>query len=158
LTPATTLQPLVGRLKAGCKGASPTLCSTELEPFTASRGATMSRTHSLTRALTAALATSALAAPVALAQPIDRNGTGTAQADVRSLDATGAVDPTRGQPTWPLNPQPIEVSNTAPVGDGDGSDWATFGLGLAGAGLIAGGATARAGRTRRRTRQAGVAA
>ena len=112
----------------------------------------MTRNHVLTRALTAALATTALLTPAAVAQPIDPLGTGTTQAS-----GTGSPDITAlpGPPTWPTNPQPI--TNSRPqVDDGDGATWATIGLAVAGAGLIAGSATA-VGRARRRPRQPGVA-
>jgi hypothetical protein len=112
----------------------------------------MTRNHVLTRALTAALATTALLTPMAAAKPIDPLGTGTTQAGGAG---SASVTPLPSSPTWPKNPKPI--TNSQPqIDDGDGTPWATIGLALTSAGLIAGSATA-VGRARRRQRQPGVA-
>jgi hypothetical protein len=112
----------------------------------------------LTRTLAAALTTAALAAPAAPAQP----------ADLHASDATNAVTSLPGPPAWPKHPQPITSTATppglptwpehpqpikaanAPAETGGGTAWSTIGLGLAGAGLLAG-AAGIAGRSRRRT-------
>jgi hypothetical protein len=47
--------------------------------------------------------------------------------------STRTPAPVAGLPTWPANPQPIAQAPVAEVtGDGDGIDWTTIGLGIAG--------------------------
>lgn len=141
----------------------------------------MPRTLSLTRAVTVALATTALAAPAAVAQPIDPTGTQTTPpgADLRSeatkpIESTGtqitppaadlrseaakdvtndALRPLPGPPSFPKYVPPTSTSH-ATADDGDETPWVTIGLGIAGAGLLAAGAAGAAGLTHRRTRDA----
>ena len=66
---------------------------------------------------------------------------------VDSQSTTTPVAP--GQPTWAVNPQPIPPA-TAPaaVKSGDGTDWATIGLGIAGTLLVLGGLAVATNRLR----------
>ena len=140
----------------------------------------MTRIHGLTRSLATALAFAALAAPAAVAKPVDQprpglhavapvNALGTdvgapdQQApaaggqDLRSPDAQAPAvrsqdlrSPDAADTSRPLSPQPAKSS---PVQDG--TPWSAIGLGLAGVCLALAGVAVTAGRIRRRT---GVAA
>jgi hypothetical protein len=72
---------------------------------------------------------------------------------VNALGAT-AVDsasqkPLPGAPTWPVNPQPIKSAPAAePVDTGDGVDWTTIALGIAGSLIAVGGLALVANRRR----------
>jgi hypothetical protein len=124
----------------------------------------------ITRTLAAALTVAALAVPAAAqAQPPDMHAS-VAQAaakarqaeeakqDLRSPDARDAAAHRRpvlpvapGQPTWPVNPQPIAPAQepVPATGDGGSVDWAPIGAGIVGGLLAVGGLAALAGRRRR---------
>jgi hypothetical protein len=79
------------------------------------------------------------------------------QAPVDAPGATAAGSASRpappvapGQPTWPVNPQPIAPAPepVASTSDGDGVDWAPIGAGIIGGLLAVGGIAALAGRRR----------
>ena len=137
----------------------------------------MTRRSTLQHTLTAAVAASALATAPALAKPADYPyesstsslaGTTSPQQDLRSPDARDAAQPKAaessvapGTPTWPVQPEPL----TRPVppaesatgnGGGDDSIWLVLGLGLGGAGLLAGGAAGLARHSRVRARRVAV--
>jgi hypothetical protein len=131
--------------------------------------------RSIIRTATTAIAIVALAAPTALARPTDTppavaKATAAAkhEQDARSPDATDAatrpmVDrpsssaadsatrpPLAGPPTWPVNPQPITSAPAAKVTDGgNGVDWTTIGLGIAGSLLAIGAIAGITSRSRR---------
>ena len=128
----------------------------------------MPRRTILQHTLVAALAVSALAASPALGRPIDpahpydsrtSSLAGTAsepRQDLRGEGAKGAGPPAfqPGQPTWPINPEPVsKPAAPAPAtdGGGDGSVWLVLGIGLAATGVAAGTAgVARRSRVRAR--------
>jgi hypothetical protein len=134
---------------------------------------------SITRKLAAALAVVALAAaPAAQAKPADMHAS-VAQAaaktqekqDLRSADARDAAEHPRGpghavdapgatavdsatlpgSPKSGVNPQPLTPAPVAEVSDGgNGVDWTTIGLGIAGSLLAVGGIAALTSRRSRR--------
>ena len=122
---------------------------------------------SIIRTITTAIAIAALAAPTALASPADTSpavakAAAAAQHKqyVRSPDAIDAATrpPLAGPPTWPVNPQPIKPAPVVHASDGgNGLDWTTIGLGLAGA-LLAVGSVVVIARHSRRIGRARVAA
>jgi hypothetical protein len=64
-----------------------------------------------------------------------------------------------GQPTWPIDPQPLtRPAPSVPVDDGGSDDgaWLLLGGGLAAAGILAGGVAGRARRQRVRARRVAV--
>ena len=116
----------------------------------------------ITRIIAAAVAATVLAVPAAQASVPDMHASTAIAAskkqDLRSPDArdaatvrlhkSGAVVGTTnvapGQPTWPVNPQPLKVAAPAPAAapaDDGGIDWATIAIGIAGS-LLAVGAIA----------------
>jgi len=104
--------------------------------------------HTLPRTVAAALAITALAAPAALARPIDPP----------SPAATPAPDPVYWSYEYQAsNPETVGAISPAPKEPvptgGDGAPWAIFALGLAGAALAGAG-----GKTRLRARRARVTA
>jgi hypothetical protein len=123
----------------------------------------MPKGNHMSRVLIAALATGAVAAPAAVAQPIDMHATATtsqksAQQDLRT---EAAADPSRapsypryvqGPPTWPMHPQPISSApaRVADPGDDGGSDLPIALIGIAGTLALGGGLTAAALRHRTR--------
>ena len=126
----------------------------------------MPKGNTLCRLLIASLAAAAVAAPAAVAQPIDFHGSistspKSAQQDLRS---EAAADPSRapsyprhfqGPPTWPTHAQPISSApaQVADVGDGDdgGIDLPVALIGVAGTLALGGGLTVVALRHRTRT-------
>lgn len=143
----------------------------------------MSHCKTMYRLAVAVLATSAMAAPAAIAMPIDPGSGGTAtdprqkdmhastvqspavQQEHRTPDArdrTPAPKPEaipEGMPTWPVNPQTLPQPKqpaVAPTGGGDGGgvDWTVPAIALA-ACLMLGGAAAVA-RTRLRAARSGA--
>jgi hypothetical protein len=138
-----------------------------------------------TRTLVAALAAATLAAPSALAQPIDLHGAvaqpaaKTSGQDLRSPDARDAATrpgsalaqdvrhlraggdatqrPLVGPPTWPAQPHVITAPSTPAEQPGDGVDLATIGLGIAGSLLAVGALAGIANRTRRPQRRRAIA-
>ncbi len=112
---------------------------------------------SVPRMLAAALAVAALAAPTAVAKPIDAPPSA-AQRDMHASVAEAAAakrekqeqrarnasglpaypsptvrqrEPLPGPPTWPLNPKPITSPPAVFADDADeGLDWATIGIGV----------------------------
>jgi hypothetical protein len=133
----------------------------------------------LKHTLAAAVAASALAASPALARPIDF---GPADAGSRSQSPTSSLAGTTdglpkqdlrgerakdaahrhlqpGQPSWPVNPQPLPAPTTPAKASTDVDDdgiWLVLGLGLAGAGIVAGGAAGLTRRVRVRARRVAV--
>ena len=98
----------------------------------------MFRRTTLPRVLTGALVAAALAAPVAQSRPIDTPLAAAqpmdthasvaeslaAKQDLRSPDARDAATrqaPPAGQPTWPVDPQPIAAPASEPVAVDSGS-------------------------------------
>jgi hypothetical protein len=77
----------------------------------------------------------------------------------RARDAARMLVP-RGQPTWPADPdllsRPLTHAATSPADRGADDVWGIIGIGLAGAGLVAGGATGVARRLRVRGRRVAV--
>ena len=65
---------------------------------------------------------------------------------VDSQAKTAPVAP--GQPTWAVDPQPIPAPAPAAAKAGDGVDWTTIGLGIAGTLLVLGGLAALTARVR----------
>jgi hypothetical protein len=134
---------------------------------------------SITRTLAAALAIGALAVPAAQAQPADMHAS-VAQAaakaqnkqDLRSADARDAAQHPRGAtavesttqagpPTWPAHPQPLTPAPAAEVtdgGTGNGINWTTIGLGIAGSLLAVSGLAALTTRRSRRLQRLRAAA
>jgi hypothetical protein len=137
-----------------------------------------------TRTLVAALAAATLAAPSALAQPIDLHGAvaqpaaKTTGQDLRSPDARDAATrpgsalaqdvrhPRAGRgvtlrrharPGERVQPQVITAPSTPAEQPGDGVDPATIGLGVAGSLLAVGALAAIANRTRRPQRRRAIA-
>jgi hypothetical protein len=136
--------------------------------------------------LTAALAAAALVAPAAQAQPADMHASTAHAAakaqrqDLRSPDARDAASapsaphhsgrysytpganidpasvPAAGQPTWPVNPQPIAAPAQEPATDNDGSPVPLIPLVAGLFGVVIAGFAARYGvhRAGRRTRVA----
>ena len=109
------------------------------------------------RIIVAAMAAAVLAVPAAQAAvPPDMHAAEAtaltkshqSKQDLRSPDARDAAtlrlhrsgtvvtpDVAPGQPTWPVNPQPIEPVTpvaSAPAPSADGVDWSTIGIGVAG--------------------------
>jgi hypothetical protein len=132
---------------------------------------------SITRTLAAALAIGALAVPAAQAQPADIHSPlarAAAEAhnkqDLRSADARDAAQRPRsadasgtqpGAPTWPAHPQPITPAPAAEVtdgGNGNGINWTTIGLGIAGSLLAVSGLAALTTRRSRRQQRLRAAA
>ena len=120
-------------------------------------------------ALAAVVAAGAVAASPAAARPID--------APVHRADRSQVEPPplpkhggqggyTRdllfrtvlpGPPTWPEDPQPLpHGADAAPVNENDGSGWLLTGIGIAGAGIAAGGAAGVARRYRIRARRLAI--
>ena len=120
-------------------------------------------------ALAAVLAAGALAASPADARPIDRvdrfdpgqSGVAEPPAPHQDLRGERAKDPgppeiQPGQPTWPIDPQPLSRPEpAAPADDGGGDDtvWVVLGAGLAAAGLIGASVAGAARRYRVRARR-----
>jgi hypothetical protein len=134
----------------------------------------MSHRTTLQHALVAALAAGALVASPAIARPSDRvdrfesptsslAGTSSPGQDLRGEHARDAARAAEtqiqpGQPTWPLDPEPIVKPATVAPPAETGSDddvWLLIGLGLAATGIGAGAAT---GVARHRVRARRVAA
>jgi hypothetical protein len=116
--------------------------------------------RSIIRTITTAIAFAALAAPTALARPADTPPAvaKAAAAQHKRAVSLGAnsrvVDPaTRPRPaqppTWPVNPQPLTPPAAKDTHGGDGGDWTTIGLGIAGSLLAIGAIAGIARRTRR---------
>ena len=128
----------------------------------------------IVRTLTAAIAIATLAAPTALARPADipppvaqAAAKAYNQPDPRSPDTairhqgpwsslpgenttSTRPKPLPGPPTWPVNAQPLTPAPAAKATDGgNGVDWATIGLGVAGSLLALGGLAALTRRTQR---------
>ena len=117
-------------------------------------------------ALAAVLAAGALAASPAAARPIDRvdpgqSGVAEPPAPHQDLRGERAKDPgppviQPGQPTWPIDPQPLSRPEPAvPADDGGGDDtvWVVLGAGLAAAGLVGASVAGVARRYRVRARR-----
>jgi len=136
----------------------------------------MNRHNILHRTLTAALAASAIAATPALAKPAD---VVPRSADARTSSLAGTASPRQdlrmpdrqspaprpelqsGQPTWPATPEPLTkpvVAAEAPTDGGGGGEsvWLVLGIGLAGAGVVAGSAEGIARRSKLRARRVAV--
>jgi hypothetical protein len=141
----------------------------------------MTQRSTLKHTLAAALAASALVAGPAVAKPMDNGpaasgnrsemqtgslaGT-TDQTPAQDLRGEHARDAARaqiapGQPTWPADPTPL-LAPAAPAkasSSGGGSDdtvWLVLGIGLAGAGIVAGSAAGVARRSKVRARRVAV--
>jgi hypothetical protein len=125
------------------------------------KGTTVTRSNHM--ALAAILAAGLLAAPSAMAQPIDP-GTGAkspATANVyvpptpQDLRSPDPSDPPAGvlpgPPQWPVHPQTLTPASSPSAGDG-GSSWPEIGLALGGVVLLAGGGIALIRRARRKPR------
>lgn len=131
----------------------------------------MTLIHRLTHALAAALAIAALAAPAAFARPtetwqhlyavgpVNALGTDVGAPDQQAPAVTGQDlrSPDTADTSAPPSPQPVK-SSPVQAADEDGTPWSTIGFGLAGACLALAGAAVTAGRIRRRSGRAGVAA
>jgi len=124
-----------------------------------------------TRKLAAAVAIAALAAPTAaFAAPADMHSPATdVTQDLRGPDARGAVPQQPKQDLRAPDARPVvvvhsepRVPSAAPVADvggsGDGLDWTTIGLGIAGSLLAVCAIGALAGRRSRRPERVRVAA
>jgi len=132
----------------------------------------MSHRHSLTRTLAAALAIAAIAAPASSARP---SGPASPQAqaaaakaervqDLRRLKAGSSIrtsrpagttsDSAQGPVYWSYEYAAPAPSSARAVDAGDGIPWALLAIGLAGAALLVGCATAIRVRAARRTRVA----
>ncbi len=137
----------------------------------------------LPRLTLAALAAAALAAPAATAMPaegikMDMHASTVTKPEPAAKDLRGeaaadpsptpdvrtqtlpayprAIPPRVAPPTWPANPRAIPPSaptETAPIGDGGGSDVPVLVLLLGGAVVLAGGAIVTTHRMRERTAQ-----
>jgi hypothetical protein len=91
-----------------------------------------------------------------LRSPDARDATVHPRRAVQTINAPGAtaVDsastkPLPGPPTWPVNPQPVKAAPAAqPAGDGDGIDWTTIAIGIAGSLIAVGGLALLANRRR----------
>lgn len=135
----------------------------------------MSRRTTLQHTLVAALAAGTVAASPALAKPVDDvdrvdsptsslAGTSSPRQDLRgehAKDAARGADEqlAPGQPTWPLQPEPVAVPAKAVAAPETGSDddvWLVLGIGLAGAGILAGGAAGVTRHYRLRARRVAV--
>jgi hypothetical protein len=129
--------------------------------------------HTLPRTLIAVLAAMALAAPVAVARPIDTPKAGHAAPsertqDLRHLKAgqlrtsslAGTSETQLGDvgPVYWSYDQPAPVPATAAVHVDDGTPWTTIGIAIAAACFLVAGAAAMAARTHVRSRSERVAA
>jgi hypothetical protein len=126
------------------------------------------RRKALAAGLAAALTLPVIAAPAALAQPIDRRSPDARDAavstqratDMRSPDARDAAQPAQigvaGPPAWPANPSPIARPRSVASAPPSGFDWGSAGIGaVAGAGACAISLAGIAGLRRRRVARAG---
>lgn len=135
----------------------------------------MNRHNILHRTLTAALAASAIAATPALAKPADvvprsadartssLAGTTSPRQDLRMPDRQSPARPEiqSGQATGPATPEPLTkpvVAAEAPTDGGGGGEsvWLVLGIGLAGAGVVAGSAAGIARRSKLRASRVAV--
>jgi hypothetical protein len=102
------------------------------------------RSHRTTpgRSLAAALAILAVAAPTAVARPIDLRSPDARDAAMHQKAVTpGPAKQLPGPPAWPVHPAPITRS-ARPAHDGGNDALSTVALALAAAGVVGGGAAA----------------